>query len=737
MILKPYQEAAVSKLISRSRDLLTERTGSKVVFKAPTGSGKTIMMASFLEKLVADPELSGRPISVIWTAPRKLHTQSKLKLKTFYEESKALDCVDFFDLQELAIGRNEVLFLNWESINKSDKNTIIKENERDFYLDNILDNTRQLGHKIVLVIDESHHHATSETSKQLIQDMAPDLTIEVSATPVISDPDEMVSVTLDQVKEQGMIKKSVVLNPDFSNAYTAKRIESALSQTSDQFVLNEAIAKRNALAEGYKRQGSKVNPLMLIQLPDKKSEIEEQLMSDVISYLQNDHGITVENGKLAIYLSESKENLENIAKHDSEVEVMIFKQAIALGWDCPRAQILVLFRDHKSLAFSIQTVGRIMRMPEPDLGHYSDELLNNSFVYTNMADISINEDVSNGYITIHTSKRIPSYKEIKLSTVARQRLRERTRLNPTFTRFFIEAADQYELAKKVDLDKTEVNIDLISNFEAASVEDLSRNQRSGDIEISIDNEADLQKMFDFYVRDQLAPFHPEVRSIGRIKESIYRYFDMAMGLSYLDNFKMLVKVILNSANSKHISNVIDIAKERYVESVSVRDAKLLRIDGWQVPESLNFPSSHHSVETAKSVMAPFYSDGKWKSESAFVSLLDNAESVEWWFQNGERDATFFAVPYIEGGEEKPFYVDFIVLFKSGVLGLFDTKSGQTVETAKSKSDGLRAFIASVEGTEGGIVTNTSRDYSGRWVVFNKDSSELALGDFTNWETLEL
>lgn len=737
MILKPYQEAAVSKLISRSRDLITERSGSKIVFKAPTGSGKTIMMASFLDKLVADPELSGRPISVIWTAPRKLHTQSKMKLKSFYEDSKALDCVDFFDLQELAIGRNEVLFLNWESINKSEKNTIIKENERDFFLDNILENTRQLGHKIVLVIDESHHHATSETSKQLIQDMAPDLTIEVSATPVITDPDEMVSVTLDQVREQGMIKKSVILNPDFSNVYSAKRIESALSQTSDQFVLNEAINKRNALADGYKRQGSKVNPLMLIQLPDRKSEIEEQLMADVISYLQNDHGITVENGKLAVYLSESKENLENIAKQDSDVEVMIFKQAIALGWDCPRAQILVLFRDHKSLAFSIQTVGRIMRMPEPDLGHYSDELLNNSFVYTNMADISINEDVSSGYITIHTSKRIPSYKEIKLSTVARQRLRERTRLNPTFTRFFIESADQYELAKKIDLDKTEVSIDLISDFQASSVEELSRNQVSGDLEVSIENEADLQKMFDFYVRDQLAPFHPEVRSIGRIKESIYRYFDMAMGLSYLDNFKLLVKVILNSSNSKHISNVIDIAKERYVESVSVRDAKLLRIDGWQVPQSLNYPSSHHAVETSKSVMAPFYSDGKWKSETAFIGLLDKADSVEWWFQNGERDATFFAVPYFEGGEEKPFYVDFIVLFKNGVLGLFDTKSGQTVETAKSKSDGLRAFIASVEGTEGGIVTNTSRDYSGRWVVFNKESSELALGDFTNWETLEL
>jgi hypothetical protein len=94
------------------------------------------------------------------------------------------------------------------------------------------------------------------------------------------------------------------------------------------------------------------------------------------------------------------------------------------------------------------------------------------------------------------------------------------------------------------------------------------------------------------------------------------------------------------------------------------------------------------------------------------------------------------VPYLEGGEEKAFYVDFIVLFKSGVLGLFDTKSGQTIETAKPKIDGLRAFIASVQKVEGGIVTNTNRDYSGRWVVFTRDSAELNLGDFNNWETIE-
>ena len=50
-------------------------------------------------------------------------------------------------------------------------------------------------------------------------------------------------------------------------------------------------------------------------------------------------GYTTENGRLAIYLSDkdNKINLENIEKNENEVEDMIFKQAIALGWDCPRA----------------------------------------------------------------------------------------------------------------------------------------------------------------------------------------------------------------------------------------------------------------------------------------------------------------------------------------------------------------------------------------------------------------
>lgn len=738
MILKQYQEAAISKLLTRSKELLQSQTSGKVVFKSPTGSGKTIMMADFLEKLASDPEYVARGISVIWTAPRKLHTQSKIKLQKLYSQENILKCSDFTDLVDLAIGHNEVLFLNWESINKTETNTIVKENERDFYLSKIIENTKFSGRKIILVIDESHHHATSETSKQLIGDMGPDLTIEVSATPVISDPDEIVSIPLDIVRDQGMIKKSVILNADFENSLSSDKVTSALSEGTDQFVLDQGLAKLAELRNEYKSLGREINPLLLIQLPDRKSEIEDELKDEVIKHLAEEHGITLQSGKLAIYLSEEKENLENIAKNDSPVEVMLFKQAIALGWDCPRAQVLVLFRDHKSLAFSIQTVGRIMRMPEPNLGHYESEVLNQSFIYTNLADISLNEDVAKGYITVHSSKRSEDYKPIELNSVYRLRQREKTRLAALFTTLFLQAAEEYELAAKIDIEDRTISRDLISNVSASSVDELSKNLIEGNLEIEVRNEEELQRLFNFYIRDSLAPFFPEERSVGRLKESIYKFFDSFLFIDYANNFAQIIQIVLSERNQVHFSNVIDIAKGRYSSAVDSRTEELTGIANWEVPATLNYSGQSKALSVSKSIMNPFYFDDKWKSERAFIDFLEGSEKVEWWFKNGERDATFFAVPYSDNGETKPFYVDFIVKMTDGKIGLFDTKSGNTVDTAKTRSSGLQDYISKNPHTWGGIVTNSNgRDYSGRWVYFVGEAEKLNSSDFDNWKTLEL
>jgi type III restriction enzyme len=74
---------------------------------------------------------------------------------------------------------------------------------------------------------------------------------------------------------------------------------------------------------------------------------------------------------------------------DSPVEVLIFKQAIATWRDCPRAKVLVMFREIKKVTFEIQTVWRILRMPERK--HYSDETLNRAVVMAEEASTKYKE----------------------------------------------------------------------------------------------------------------------------------------------------------------------------------------------------------------------------------------------------------------------------------------------------------------------------------------------------------
>lgn len=736
MELKQYQEEAVQRLFFDSTELLGLEPGKKIVLKAPTGAGKTVMMAEYLRMLRTESPFGGK-LSVIWAAPRKLHTQSMEKLKAYFADSMVFKCSEFAGLTNRVISSGEILFMNWESINKNERNTIVKEREGDFYLEKVIERTKESGNLIVLVIDESHHHATSEISKSLIADMQPDLTIEVSATPVLGDVDAMVSVPIEKVKEEGMIKLGVTLNPDFVNVLEKSSIQSALKDGSDLFVLDQGMTKLRELRETYRSLGSGVNPLLLIQLPDKKSDFGETLQDELTDHLAEKWGVSLANENLAIYLSESKSHLENIAKNDSPVEVMFFKQAIALGWDCPRASILVLFRDHKSLTFSVQTVGRIMRMPEPARGHYSDDLLNYAYVYTNLADISINEDVSSGYLRIHTAKRRADIPKLSLESVYRQRKREKTRLSSDFSRIFFEVAERSGLSKKLQVGEQEVTTDFLSGILVSSADQLANANFHGTIEVDLQNEQDLQRLLDLYVIKNLQPFFPERRSIGRVKETLYSFLRNQLQLSYQFDQIRVFKTILGGDNPVLISNVIDEAKLIYLELVQNHDEQLqIQLD-WDLPLSVSYPSDHTETQAKKSALVPFYADRKWKSEVAFVDFLEAASKVQWWFKNGERDATFFAVPYSESHNPKPFYVDFIVGLEDGSIALFDTKSGQTIETAKSKSDGLQKYLESHKGLFGGIATNTSPDYTGRWVYFVRLSDQLKTGDFTNWETLEL
>jgi len=224
MQLKIYQEDAIDDLLTKSKRLLGYSGSKKLVFKSSTGSGKTIMMAEFLKQLVDDREVK-QSLGFIWTAPRQLHIQSREKLEIYFETSRALKCSYFEDLDDRKISENEILFFNWESINKAD-NIYIRDNEQDFNLSKVLERTKEDGREIILIIDEAHHHATSEISQGLIQMIGPKLTIEVTATPAtITDEDEKVFVQLEDVKKEGMIKKAVILNDEFESFIRQGKIQ--------------------------------------------------------------------------------------------------------------------------------------------------------------------------------------------------------------------------------------------------------------------------------------------------------------------------------------------------------------------------------------------------------------------------------------------------------------------------------------------------------------------------------
>ena len=129
---KDYQTKAVNELIEKTISLLRcSGDRKKLVFKAPTGAGKTVMASEMLDRLTTELADEGREVAVIWIAPNKLHQQSYMKMKNFFTETRVLTPVMYDELDHSIDGYikpGEIFFVNWESINK-DKNVMVRETE--------------------------------------------------------------------------------------------------------------------------------------------------------------------------------------------------------------------------------------------------------------------------------------------------------------------------------------------------------------------------------------------------------------------------------------------------------------------------------------------------------------------------------------------------------------------------------------------------------------------------------
>lgn len=727
MQLKNYQKNAVDKLLVQTKKLL-EKDGPRVcVFKAPTGSGKTIMAADYLLQLGA--EQLQQEYTFIWISGNDLHTQSKEKLELYLSDSR----YTFSFLNEIHTNEfkeNEVVFVNWHSLVKQNKqgewtNVFMRDNEQERNLPTFVKNTKAERREIILIVDESHYHYWSKQSQELIQEViGPKLTLEISATPSIEPSGEdianndagFVSVKFDDVVAEGMIKSEVVVNKEIGEGINTDLF-------ADEAVIDAAINKQLQLLEMYKEIKSPVKPLVMIQLPSEKiatSVLDTSKLEFVEEYLREHHDITIENGKLAIWLSGQKDNLANIESFNSDVEVLIFKQAVALGWDCPRAQILVMFRDIGSITFEIQTVGRILRMPE--VKHYEYDDLNSAYIYTNLESIKVREDddASLQYFKIHPARRIDSYEDIDLPSVYLSRI-DFGDLTLSFRKLFIEEANAYfgivqKDAPKIAYKKADEKLELYPEeltravIADAVIENIdnAKDIIGSSVEFAVQAD-DIKYKFEKYAKLMSLPFAP-VRSHTKIQQAFYDWFDQYLGYEYVSRIEIQRAVVCSEGNQKIFSEILERAKERFNNVTKQEQAKkqIKKEYAWNVPVADYYNEKYVAKDLENYVLDKCYVLNKWQTENEFEELLSKSNNIEWWYKNGESKETYFAISYKDKeGFERGFYPDFIYKKKDGGIGIVDTKSGQTKDgddTAR-KSNALQEYIAKHKklNLSGGIV----------------------------------
>ncbi|MGI4735772.1 MAG: DEAD/DEAH box helicase [Janthinobacterium lividum] len=728
LTLRPYQSKAVDKLLDETYDLLVrDRRRQKLVLKAPTGAGKTVVMAEFLSRLAQElpdrAELPVRQLAYIWIAPGHLHLQSYDALRQYFQDTRAIQTVQFGDLTENYLRPNELLFLNWQSIS-SDKNLLVKDNEQQRNLRSLVAQTKLRDTEIIIVLDEAHLFASKgDKAQKVLNQLQATVEVDVSATPFYKSDNQVIIKRSDVVQAE-MIKRGVVLNPDLD----ASQQE---GQALNILLLKQALKRRQQLADSYRSLGKDINPLLLIQLPNDKTATESVLDRTVrdtmLAHLENVEGITRANGRLAVWLSDNKDkiNLDGIKRPDSPVEVLLFKQAIALGWDCPRAAVLLIFRELKQESFTIQTVGRILRMPEQH--HYQLEELNLGYVYTDLAKDSIKiEPDSIGYLSLNKAERRADYALLQLPAehVANQR-DKRNRLGSQFRRILYEAAEK----------RWEVSRDLRPSGETPYAYNEAQLKKRG-VETAVDS-IDIvipsgviihgeigQTAVDAEHRQKFAktPFERQqlLKRFCRERCGIYApaestpVLEMAL-LTMLEDYvqwdeNKATKFLLCPQNEIEVSALIDTALHDHAHYLHQKQGGTRTVEAvvWDVP-IFEYYDDHYVEYLAapNHVLQPSYlrrrSDGNLadsKEEMYFIQFLEEAQHAQhlrWWYKNGAGTRTDFSVAYqrTERGETRlaPFFVDFIILFADGTLGLFDTKTLGSDEYLRVKHNALNAWVA--------------------------------------------
>ena len=652
-------------------DLITamEQPNRDIVLKSCTGSGKTIILTHFMDEYFK----SNHKTVFIWLTPGKgnLEEQSKEKMDRYVHgsQTKLLS-----DIMTAGFEENDACFINWEKLTKKGNNAL-KDSERINFVEHIR-NALDNGLCFKIIVDESHQNDTIKAD-DIIDLFHSDKIIRCSATPKNYKNAILIDIPEEDVIAEGLIKKLLIINENFEQHISV----------DDQitYLLDKAIAKQRELHSEYLNRNAEINPLIIVQIPNKS----DALLDRVEEYFES-KGITYENNLLAVWLSDKKQNLEDIEEPNATPIAVIIKQAVATGWDCPRAQILVKLRDNMSEVFEIQTIGRIRRMPEAK--HYGSDLLDSCYLYTldEKFTESVKLSLGTGALDAYKVFLKPEHRSFEIISEYKTDVPYPRDAKLSLKVIYKYFEKQYHITKDTSKNKTLLEAhgysfsgDIIDYTKSGSVSTLSKENIADLNDISIHESLNTHKHGKEY--------HHCVAEIGYKVNLDYNNINTIMRKLFLDGLRCETK-ILNVGTRELYAFIIN-NKHLLVEDVRNAMADESLQLSLAIPKTtekpIGFPlemiftydgSAKSQVEMTKNVYKGYLSSAEKRSmpEKLLERHCESSSNIRWFYKNGDKGIEYFSIVYTDNfGKQKSFYPDYIVGASDGSTWIIETKGGFT------------------------------------------------------------
>lgn len=328
-----------------------------LLIEAPTGSGKTLIAGTMVEKFSHEEK-----VVWFWFAPFKgVVGQTAAFLREQFHGLRLRELAD--DRATDMSRQGDVFVTTWQTVatRVKDKRNVRKEGEMNPSIDTLIGQLRAQGFRIGVVVDEAHHGfgEGTQAAKFFKEVLQPEYTILITATPDDADVKAFekamdiaelhrIRVSREDAMEAGLIKKGVKCAAYFVDPEKKALVD--LEGTA----LRDGVAAHRQLKQTLKDMGVPLVPLLLVQAHSEEKSVEK-----VKARLMR-MGFTED--QIAVHTAEEPDSDLLALANDERREVLIFKMAVALGFDAPRAFTLVSMRASRDPEFGVQLVGRILRV---------------------------------------------------------------------------------------------------------------------------------------------------------------------------------------------------------------------------------------------------------------------------------------------------------------------------------------------------------------------------------------